>query len=214
MRGEGGTVDYSLWPSCVAASVAAVVSAIAAVTDYRSRRIPNALVLPSFVAGVVFRLAAHGFTGLADAGLAFAVGFGTLFVLWIAGGGAAGDVKLMGALSVWLGFPLTLSVLVGSVAVVVVLTFAAPLFPNSSRVVASSARPGDMPSVTDGDRMSDRPVPGSTDGGDAGNAVSARKLTVAFAIPVAIATWTVLALDVAGVEIPFLPVATSRAPAG
>jgi prepilin peptidase CpaA len=56
--------------------------------------------------------------GLNDAGLGFLIGFGTLLVLWVIGGGGGGDVKLMGALSVWLGAKLVTQVLIVSVILV------------------------------------------------------------------------------------------------
>ena len=106
--------DYSLWSAWVRLAAAIAMTGAAAVTDFRCRRIPNSLTLSAFVAGLLFRLATGGGAGLLDAGLGFAVGFGTLFVLWICGGGGAGDVKLMGALAVWIGLSLTLSVLISS----------------------------------------------------------------------------------------------------
>jgi prepilin peptidase CpaA len=102
----------------------------AAITDTRFRRIPNKMTLPMFLFGLIFQIAFNGWSGdesLAGAGLksgllAFLAGFGVLFVLWIIGGGGGGDVKLMGALSVWLGFPLTLRVLIVSTIVVILST--------------------------------------------------------------------------------------------
>ena len=83
----------------------------AAVMDLRTRKIPNKLTIPVFAAGLVYQAAFNGLPGLADAGWAFLIGFGSLFVLWMIGGGGGGDVKLMGALGVWLGKDMTLYVL-------------------------------------------------------------------------------------------------------
>ncbi len=94
-------------------------TAAAAVWDWRYWRIPNKLTLPVFVLGWIYQAAFHGWAGLADAGLGFACGFGVLFILWLVGGGGGGDVKLMGALSVWLGFALTLNVLIASTLMVI-----------------------------------------------------------------------------------------------
>ena len=202
-------MNYSFWPSWGIAIAAVVITSAAAVTDFRCRRIPNWLTLSAFVLGLLFRLGTSGGTGLLDAGLGFAAGFGTLFVLWVCGGGGAGDVKLMGALGVWLGGSLTLSVLVLSVLIVCLLSLAAPLFSRQSTVVASTARPGDV----DPDRTApptDEPVEGSsseTVDGDAlqgqacSKAASKQRVTVAFAIPLALATWIVLALDFSGVQL-------------
>lgn len=93
-----------------------VLCAIAAVLDMRTRRIPNVLTVPFFLAGLVFQGVVNGWSGLGNAGLAFLFGFGSLYLLWLVGGGGGGDVKLMGAVSVWLGQPtLTLLVLGGTV---------------------------------------------------------------------------------------------------
>jgi prepilin peptidase CpaA len=99
-----------------------LLTGISAYTDTRSRRIPNWLTISAFVAGLIYQAVFHQWPGLADAGQAFAVGFGTFFVLWLIGGGGGGDVKLMGALSVWLGLKLTLYAMVLSMVFVVVGT--------------------------------------------------------------------------------------------
>jgi prepilin peptidase CpaA len=91
-----------------------IFTLVAAISDYRTRRIPNKLTVPMFVAGWIYQAWFSGWSGLGDAALGFAIGFGTLFVLWMIGGGGGGDVKLMGALSVWFGFQMTLLVLIGS----------------------------------------------------------------------------------------------------
>ncbi len=99
-------------------------------------KIPNKFTLPMFAAGLVFQLVFNqwsgrepeigrvvvGGAGLGSALLAFLIGFGIIFVLWMIGGGGGGDVKLMGALSVWLGFWMTLHVLAVGTAVVMVLS--------------------------------------------------------------------------------------------
>ena len=77
---------------------------IAAVTDLRSRRIPNVLTGPMFLAGLAYGFWGGGFSGLGDsalAGLVLALPYVVLFV--IAGGGAA-DAKLMAAVGAWVGF--------------------------------------------------------------------------------------------------------------
>ena len=108
--------------SSILVVVTALFTAVAAGWDLRTRRIPNNLTFPVFLAGWVYQAVDRGWTGLGDAALGFLVGFGILFVLWVVGGGGGGDVKLMGALSVWLGFRLTLLVMIVSTAVVLVIT--------------------------------------------------------------------------------------------
>jgi len=79
------------------------VMGVAVVTDLRSRRIPNWLVFPYWLAGIVVQGVLHGWHGigqsLAGAGLAILI-FGALFLL---GGMGAGDVKLCAAAGAWIG---------------------------------------------------------------------------------------------------------------
>ncbi|SFJ16546.1 A24 family peptidase [Planctomicrobium piriforme] len=100
-------------------------TAAAAFLDLRTKRIPNKLTLPMFFAGWVYQIIVsfmYGWEHLGSAALGFLVGFGLLFVLWFIGGGGGGDVKLMGALSVWLGLKMTLSVLFISTLLVLLAT--------------------------------------------------------------------------------------------
>ena len=118
-----------MWPLSVMTVVlvvaVAVFTAVAAFLDFKTKRIPNKLTLPMFFAGWVFQLVMslmYGWQHLGSAALGFLVGFGLLFVLWFVGGGGGGDVKLMGALSVWLGLKMTLAVLFVSTLLVLAAT--------------------------------------------------------------------------------------------
>ncbi len=163
-----------------------VFTAAAAVIDYRTRRIPNFLTIPAFLAGIVFQIAFHWHEPmrLLDPVQGFAVGFGTLFVLWIIGGGGGGDVKLMGALSVWLGFRMTLYVLILSTVFVVIGTGAVILLSTMTRGFRKTKNKYLSKSITEGtskapviETLSDR---------------QGRRL-MTYALPVALACWVVLA---------------------
>ena len=158
-------------------------TAVAAVWDLRTRRIPNKLTLPALVAGIVYQLAFNGLAGLGDAGLAFLVGFGSLFVLWIVGGGGGGDVKLMGALSVWLGFAMTWQVLITSTVLVVIGTGFVLLLSLVSRGMRRTKR-----RFLATGKQAGR---GSAKGSKVRESVEQRqeRRVMAFAIPVALATW-------------------------
>jgi len=88
--------SWAWWP------VVAVV-AVATVTDLRSRRIPNWLVLPFLAAGMVVQTWLHGWAGAGQSlsGVALALLlFG--FIYWVGGMGAV-DVKLCAAIGAWIG---------------------------------------------------------------------------------------------------------------
>jgi prepilin peptidase CpaA len=92
--------------------IIAGVMLVAAIMDFRTRRIPNWFTVPFFVCGIAFQTATGGLGGFGSAIAGFATGFGILFALWLIGGGGGGDVKLMGALGTWLGATYTLAVFI------------------------------------------------------------------------------------------------------
>ena len=112
----------------IPAAAVAGFTLTAAVCDYRTKKLPNWLTVPAFAAGLVFHVVSgamhHGFSGSLSGLLfalgGFATGFGILLVLWLIGGGGAGDVKMMGALGGWLGATMTLYVFFVSVVFVMV----------------------------------------------------------------------------------------------
>jgi prepilin peptidase CpaA len=162
----------------ILAASMALFTAVAAAWDLRERRIPNRLTLPVFFAGWIYQVAFHGWAGLADAAAGFGVGFGILFVLWFIGGGGGGDVKLMGALSVWMGFRLTLLVLVVSTFAVVMITM--------GMITMQIARGGVR-------RTREKLVARKT--GETVQQKQGRRI-LPYAVPVAAATWLVLAWKV------------------
>lgn len=97
-----------------------LLTGIAAYTDTRFWKIPNKLTVPFFVLGLVYQVAFWGWPGLQDGLGGFALGFGTYFLLFLVAGGGGGDVKLMGALSVWMGVKLTLLLMIVSTLIVLI----------------------------------------------------------------------------------------------
>lgn len=155
-----------------------VFTSVAAVTDLRTRKIPNKLTVPAFILGIIFQLVFHPYGdetivgSLLNVGAAFALGFGTLFVLWMVGGGGAGDTKMMGALSVWLGWKMTISVLILSTVIVLIGTMAAMLFQAGNKGLRKTR-----------ERLAPQAA-GSTD--------KHNRRLMTYAFPVALATWIVL----------------------
>jgi prepilin peptidase CpaA len=163
-----------------------LLTAIAAVSDFRTRRIPNTLTVPAFALGWIYQGVFHGFDGLLDAAAAFALAFGTLYVLWLIGGGGGGDVKLMGALSVWLGFHLTLLVMIASAVFVLLGTIGVMLgsivqrgFRRTNERFLATGR------LTKKERKRGKAVVETTE-------QKQQRRLMAYAVPVAFATWLVV----------------------
>lgn len=79
------------------------VLAVATFTDLRSRRIPNWLVLPFMVAGIVVSGWLHGWHGIAQSLSGLGLGGAIFGVLALLGGMGMGDVKLCAAIGAWIG---------------------------------------------------------------------------------------------------------------
>jgi prepilin peptidase CpaA len=94
-----------MWlPQATPADVAVVsLTVLAAVSDLRSRRIPNVLTVTGACAGLLYSVATGGAEGL----LVSLQGLGLGLLLWLPfyalGGMGAGDVKLLAAIGAWVG---------------------------------------------------------------------------------------------------------------
>jgi prepilin peptidase CpaA len=163
-----------------------LVTSAAVYTDLRFAKIPNKLTLPFFALGWIYQAWANGPQGLLDGLQGFALGFGTYFVLWIVSGGGGGDTKLMGALSVWLGFRLTLYVIVVSTLLVAIDL----IFVTISRFVRFGFR-GVKERYSSAKDADDDRKPHSAKGRGA----SDNRRRLRFAVPLAMAAWLVLLAD-------------------
>ena len=81
----------------------AVVVFIAAMTDLKSRKIPNSLTLAGVLAGLASHALVSGTSGLATSAEGMLVGFGVYFALYCLRAMGAGDVKLMAAVGAIVG---------------------------------------------------------------------------------------------------------------
>ncbi len=164
-----------------------VFTVVALATDLKMRKIPNVLTVPSLVLAFAFQIGFGGLAGFKSALAGFGLGFGTLFVLWLIGGGGAGDVKLMGALGAWLGGMMTFYVIVFSTVFVAL----------GSVLILS------MEWIMRGWRFTRRRYLGRFDGDrakeeklDTTTAIQRwrdRRRIMPYALPVGLATWLILA---------------------
>jgi prepilin peptidase CpaA len=79
------------------------VVSIAAVSDLRSRRIPNLVTFGAAIAGVVFHVWTSAGSGFLFSVGGWAVGVGVFLPMFLLRGMGAGDVKLLAAVGAWLG---------------------------------------------------------------------------------------------------------------
>ena len=94
-----------------------LLTALAAFVDFRSRKIPNWLTVPAFVAGVTLRTALFGWPGAKSALEGTGLALVLLLPLVLLRALGAGDWKLMGAVGAFLGPLMFLFVLLGSILV-------------------------------------------------------------------------------------------------
>lgn len=84
------------WPTLI-------VLAVATFTDLRSRRIPNWLVIPFMVSGIVISGWVHGLHGVEQSLAGLGLGALLFGILGLMGGMGMGDVKLCAAIGAWIG---------------------------------------------------------------------------------------------------------------
>lgn len=87
---------WAWWPT-------SVVVVAATITDVRSRRIPNWLVLPFMVLGLIVSAYTRGWAGVCQGLGGFALGALVCGLLAFLGGMGMGDVKLCAAIGLWIG---------------------------------------------------------------------------------------------------------------
>jgi prepilin peptidase CpaA len=83
--------------------VVLVVAVVAVISDLRTRRIPNVLTFGAALAALAYATITGGTSGLLQASTGWLLAAALFFPLFALGGMGAGDVKLLAALSAWLG---------------------------------------------------------------------------------------------------------------
>jgi prepilin peptidase CpaA len=89
---------------CIYLLLASLCASTGAISDARSRRIPNLLTGSAIVFGLLLHLEMGGWRQMGMAALAGLAGGVVFFIFFVVGGMGAGDVKLMAAISVIAGF--------------------------------------------------------------------------------------------------------------
>ena len=75
-----------------------VVLIIAAIFDYRFKKVPNTITFPAIAAGLTMAFLERGFIGLSISTVGLVIGMALLYLPYAAGGMGAGDVKFLGAI--------------------------------------------------------------------------------------------------------------------
>lgn len=107
---HGVSEAWALWLTLAAYIYFAGVSIALTIIDVRSHRLPNAVVLPSYLVAAVLLTAAAALTGawgdLLRAGVCMVLMFGFYLLLHRirSGGMGGGDVKLAGVIGIYLGW--------------------------------------------------------------------------------------------------------------
>jgi prepilin peptidase CpaA len=93
---------------------AAIIAGIGAVTDVRTRRIPNWLTYTGVAMAVSAKVVLLGWSGLADASAGVLVAGGIFCILFLLDGMGGGDVKLMAAVGAWSGSEYAVPILIAT----------------------------------------------------------------------------------------------------
>ena len=166
-----------------------VFTVVAAVCDWRTKRLPNVLTVTSLACALLFHVVSGAVAGgswqavqqLGFSLAGFATGFGILLVMWLMGSGGGGDVKYMGALGAWLGAVGTLKVFLVSAVLILICSVAVLAWEFCRRGFRRTQ-----------ERYVDRAGKAGT---EAELRRKQRRRLMPFGVPAAIATWVVLAVS-------------------
>ena len=120
------------------AGFALLCAGIASVHDVRERRIPNVLTGAALASGLLLHMLFGGAAELGSAALAALLAGGGFFVIFIAGGMGAGDVKLMAAVASIVALPSLQMVLLSTVLTGALFALATALYHGRLRSTLSN----------------------------------------------------------------------------
>ena len=86
---------------------------ICLITDLKSRKIYNKVLLPALVMGVIINIYGNGWAGLFNSSLGFIFGLGLLLIPFMLGGIGGGDVKLLATIGSIKGPQFVLATFIG-----------------------------------------------------------------------------------------------------
>lgn len=87
-----------IWPDSAFTIILTILVLVISIFDLRQRRIPNFLVFPAMLVGLILHSIAGGFSGALFSLKGIGMGFGLLIIPYIAKGMKAGDVKFLMAI--------------------------------------------------------------------------------------------------------------------
>jgi len=108
--------------------LAVALALMAGWTDWRSRRIPNWLTVPAFLAGIAANVLVGGWAGLRASLLGAGLGLLVLLPFVLLRSLGAGDWKLAGALGAIVGWQVLADLLMGSVVVAGIMALALVIY--------------------------------------------------------------------------------------
>jgi prepilin peptidase CpaA len=119
-----------------------IVLIICVITDIKSRKIYNNVILPSLLIAIFLQIMGTGFTGLIESVKGFGIGLGVLLIPYLLGGMGAGDVKLLALIGSikGTGFVLVTSVymaLFGGIMAIAFLLFQRGVFQKINAIIYS-----------------------------------------------------------------------------